>query len=131
MQVRDAVEADGGRLADLADVPSEVMGNVVHDRTVRVAETDDDIEGFVGFDAHRDAVHVTHLYGSQAARERLLDEPVRFAACEEMAVELLVPDDEDESVSAAKSTGFENVGPGPRFDGRPTERFRLENPTRE
>jgi len=131
MHVRDAVEADGGRLADLADVPSEVMANVVHDRTVRVAETDDDIEGFVGFDAHQDAVHVTHLYGSRAARERLLDEPVRFAACEEMAVELLVPDDEDESVSAAESTGFENVGSGPRFDGRPTARFRLENPTRE
>jgi hypothetical protein len=131
MHVRDAVESDGGRLAELAGVPSEVMADVVHDRTVRVAEADEDIVGFVGFDARRNAVHVTHLHGSRAARERLLDEPVRFAATETMPVELLVPEDEDESVAAAEATGFENAGSGPRFEGRRTTWFRLESPTPE
>ncbi|WP_433628896.1 hypothetical protein [Halomicrococcus sp. NG-SE-24] len=128
MRVRDAVESDGGRLADLAGVPSEVMANVVHDRSVRVAETDDDIVGFVGFDARKDAVHVTHLYGSRAACERLLDEPVRFAASEAMTVELLVPEDEDETMSAARANDFERAGNGPRFEGQETVRFRLDSP---
>ena len=128
MRVRDAVESDGGRLADLAGVPSEVMANVVHDRSVRVAETDDDIVGFVGFDARRDAVHVTHLYGSRAACERLLDEPIRFAASEAMTVELLVPEDEDDTMSAARANDFERAGAGPRFEGQETVRFRLDDP---
>jgi hypothetical protein len=38
MRVRDAVEEDGVVLGELADAPAEVMRNVVHDRTVRVAE---------------------------------------------------------------------------------------------
>ena len=42
MEIRDAVEADAGRLADLADSPPDVMRNLVHDRTVRVATEDDD-----------------------------------------------------------------------------------------
>jgi hypothetical protein len=37
MRVRDAVEEDGAVLGELADAPAEVMRNVVHDRTVRVA----------------------------------------------------------------------------------------------
>jgi len=40
MQVREAVEADAGRLADIADAPTDVMRNLVHDRTVRVAEAE-------------------------------------------------------------------------------------------
>ncbi|WP_135823608.1 hypothetical protein [Halorussus ruber] len=38
MRVRDAVEEDGVVLGELADAPAEVMRNVIHDRTVRVAE---------------------------------------------------------------------------------------------
>lgn len=37
MRVRDAVEADAGAMAALADQPADVMRNLVHDRTVRVA----------------------------------------------------------------------------------------------
>jgi len=37
MRVRDAVEADAGALARIADAPRDVMRNLVHDRAVRVA----------------------------------------------------------------------------------------------
>jgi hypothetical protein len=44
MHIRDAVEADAAALAALAGAPRDVMRNLVHDRTVRVA-TDDHPEG--------------------------------------------------------------------------------------
>ena len=37
MDVRDAIEADADALATLSDSPVDVMRNLVHDRTVRVA----------------------------------------------------------------------------------------------
>ncbi|MFC4359810.1 hypothetical protein ACFO0N_17840 [Halobium salinum] len=37
MDVRDAVEADADALAAIAGTPTDVMRNVIHDRTVRVA----------------------------------------------------------------------------------------------
>ncbi|NHN43436.1 hypothetical protein G9C85_17600 [Halorubellus sp. JP-L1] len=40
MRVRDAVEADAEAMAAIADAPADVMRNIVHDRTVRVAERD-------------------------------------------------------------------------------------------
>jgi hypothetical protein len=126
MEVRDAVEADAGRLAALGDAPAETMRNLVHDRTVRVAAEDDDLVGFVSFDARRDAVHVTQFDGRPEAVERLLDEPARFARSEEMAAELLVEASREELRRAATDAGFREVGPGPRFDGAPTVKFRLE-----
>ncbi|MFB6143322.1 MAG: hypothetical protein ABEJ30_08295 [Halorientalis sp.] len=130
MQVRDAVEADAERLAELTDAPTDVMRNLVHDRTVRVAVTgedeDADILGFVSYDARARTVHVTQLEGTPAVCDRLLAEPVRFAEGEGMAVELLVPEPDEEARSAADSAGFERVGSGPRFDGTPTVRYRLE-----
>ena len=90
MDVRDAVEADADRLAELTDHPSDVMRNLVHDRTVRVAD-DDGVEGFVSYDATDRTVHVTQLEGDPATCERLLDEPTRFAGREGMDVELLRP----------------------------------------
>jgi hypothetical protein len=131
MNVRDAVEADGGRLAALADVPTEVMTDVVHDRTVRVADKDGDIDGFVGFEADEKTVHVTHLFGTEAACEQLLDEPVRFAEKETMPVEILLPEPESDTVSVAERAGFEETEPGPWFDGHRTRRLRLENLTTE
>jgi hypothetical protein len=125
MEVRDAVEADAGRLAALADTPAETMRNLIHDRTVRVAE-DDEIVGFVSFDARRDAVHVTQFEGTTEATERLLDEPVRFARNEGMPAELLVEESREELKRAAASAGFQEVGAGPHFDGAPTVKFRLE-----
>ena len=147
MRVRDAVEDDDAVLGELADAPAEVMRNVVHDRTVRVAEADvlDDeseadskansdpvaaIEGFVGFDADPEAVRVTYLRGSKAARERLLDEPIRFARKEGMAVEVLVPEREAETKTVVENAGFEQVGTGPRFENGRTLKYRLDAPTR-
>ncbi|PSQ49074.1 hypothetical protein BRD15_04225 [Halobacteriales archaeon SW_6_65_15] len=154
MRVRDAFEDDREALAELADAPAEVMANVVHDRTVRVAEreaddgeqsdesgetgetdktdetdeTDDesDVVGFVGFDAMPGTVRVTYLRGTRAARERLLEEPVRFARKEGMAVEALVPENETETREVVEDAGFDRVGTGPRFDGSRTIEYRLD-----
>jgi len=128
MELRDAVEADAGRLAGLTDTPGDVMRNLIHDRTVRVAERDGEIVGFVSFDARQGTVHVTQLQGETAAYDALLAEPMGFARSEGMAVELLAPDDETETQSAAADAGFERVGNGPYFEGQSTTRYRLENP---
>ncbi len=128
MEIRDAVEADAERLARLTDAPTDVMRNLVHDRTVRVATADDDdeIRGFVSYDARRRTVHVTQLEGDRATCERLLGEPTRFARTEGMDVELLVAENDETTRNAAESAAFERDGPGPRFDGLRTVRYRLE-----
>ena len=127
MDVRDAVEADAGRLADLTGVPRDVMTNLVHDRTVRVAVEDDEIVGFVSYDAREQTVHVTQLEGPPAVCDRLLEEPVRFARGEGMAVELLVPEPDETIQTAADDAGFDQVGSGPLFDGTPTVKYRLDS----
>lgn len=124
MNVRDAVEADAERLAELTGAPRDVMRNLVHDRTVRVGLDEDRIEGFVSFDARRDAVHVTQLEGPRSACERLLKEPVRFARGESMTVELLVAETDEEARAAAEKLGFVEDGLGPRFEGTRTVRYR-------
>jgi hypothetical protein len=124
MQVRDAVEADAEALAELTDAPEDVMRNLVHDRTVRVAEEGGDLVGFVSFDARREVVHVTQLEGPEDICERLLEEPVRFARSESMAVELLVAESDEETRAAAEAVSFVRDGPGPRFDDTPTVRYR-------
>jgi hypothetical protein len=144
MNVRDALEADADALASIADSPTDVMRNLVHDRTVRVAEDGthdpnvdvsdsqydgsdpEDLLGFISFDAREDTVHVTQLDGTPEACKRLLAEPVRFAERESMAVEVLASPDTDSIEAAAEELGFERRGRGPRFDGSPTVRFRLE-----
>ncbi|MFB6222717.1 MAG: hypothetical protein ABEH86_03465 [Haloarcula sp.] len=126
MDIRDAVEDDAERLAALANGPPDVMRNLVHDRTVRVAEEDDDTVGFVSFDAERGTVHVTQLAGTSEACEKLLTDPIEFARREHMSVELLIPEDEAQVRSAVEAVGFSSAGSGPRFDGQPTTRYRLE-----
>jgi len=128
MDVRDAVESDSERLAALTDTPQDVMQNLVHDRTVRVAQRDDGIAGFVSYDARSQTVHVTQLEGDPETFERLLREPIRFARTEGMTVELLAPEDEPHLQEAALTAGFDEVGSGPRFEGQPTARFRM-NPS--
>ncbi|MFC4990025.1 hypothetical protein [Saliphagus infecundisoli] len=141
MHVREAVEADAPALAAVAGSPADVMRNLVHDRTVRVAEPDDpdrgsdpsgdadddrELLGFVSFDADAGTVHVTGIDGTEAACERLLAEPIEFAAGESMAVETLLPPDSP-AIGAVDRLGFEEAGAGPRFDGDPTIRYRLES----
>ncbi|ELY55025.1 hypothetical protein [Natronolimnohabitans innermongolicus] len=144
MNVRDALEADADALASIADSPTDVMRNLVHDRTVRVAEDGshdpnadvsgsqygasdpEDLLGFISFDAQGETVHVTQLDGTGEACKQLLAEPVRFAERESMAVEVLAPPNTETIEDAAEELGFERRGQGPRFDGSPTVRFRLE-----
>lgn len=127
MKMRDAVEADAGRLASLTDSPRDVMRNLVHDRTVRVADHDGEISGFVSYDAREQTVYVTQLEGNSGVYEELLAEPVRFAQAENMAVELLVPGDNSEIHEAAVEAGFEQTGSGPQFSGESTTRYRIDN----
>lgn len=136
MEIRDAVEADAERLASLTGAPTDVMRNLIHDRTVRVAgvgvtdgdrasgEDSDDVEAFVSYDAQGSTVHVTQLEGDADLCTRLLDEPTRFAEREGMDVELLVAEDEETAKTAAEAAAFEESGSGPRFGGTATTRYR-------
>lgn len=126
MELRDAVETDAGRLSSLTDAPRDVMRNLVHDRTVRVAEDDGDIVGFVSFDARERTVYVTQIEGSMEVYSDLLAEPVRFARSEGMDVELFAVDSESELREAVVEEGFERVGSGPTFEGEETTRYRLQ-----
>jgi hypothetical protein len=130
LEVRDAVEDDAERLAELTGAPSDVMRNLVHDRTVRVACEEQDAEadllGFVSFDAEGRTVHITQIAGTETAMRRLFEEPRRFASNEAMTVELLVPGDDHGLRETAEHVGFEEDGTGPRFDGTRTVRYRLE-----
>ena len=126
MEIRDAIEADAERLAALTGAPTDVMRNLVHDRTVRVAAEGDDVVGFVSYDAQARTVHVTQLEGDADLCERLLEEPTRFAGREGMDVELLVPESDDHAREAAERSDFSEYGPGPQFDGTRTTRYRWE-----
>ncbi len=123
MEIRDAVEADAERLAALTGAPTDVMRNLVHDRTVRVAE-EDGVEAFVSYDATDRTVHVTQLEGDPSLCERLLEEPTRFAGREGMNVELLLTEDDDATRDVVEDNGFDEYGPGPQFDGTRTTRYR-------
>lgn len=126
MEVREAVEADAGRMAELTEAPTDVMRNLVHDRTVRIAVDGDEVLGFVSFDARQNTVHVTQFEGNREACERLLEEPVRFARNEGMSVELLVPENEETLHEAVEAAAFRRAGQGPTFDGVVTIRYRLD-----
>ena len=125
MDVRDAVEDDAEALARLADGPRDVLRNVIHDRTVRVAEEDDRILAFVSFDAKPGTVYVTQIGGDIDAIERLLEEPIRFATREDMHVELLIEEDDEAVLDVIVDAGFDRVGRGPRFDDVETLRYRF------
>lgn len=136
MDVRDAVETDAEKLAALADIPVDAVRNVIHDRTVRVAEQrtnrgvgeqgdETSLVGFVSFEAQDGVVHVTQFGGPRDVCERLLSEPIRFAQSERMRVEVLVTADDDAMRAAVEAVGFEKKGSGPMFDGERTVRYRL------
>jgi len=126
MEVRDAVEADAEALADLSGAPHDVLRNVIHERTVRVAEGNGTLRGFVSFDARPGTVYVTQLAGGAEIIEQLLAEPARFATAEAMSVELLIAADDEAVRAAADRAGFDEAGPGPRFDEVQTVRFQFE-----
>ncbi|GAA0544158.1 hypothetical protein ABNG02_00150 [Halorubrum ejinorense] len=154
MRVRDAVEADAAALASMTGRPSGVVRDMIHDRSVRIAATDDggaaddsdatdgetatgrdgddgadtpadSVLGFVAFDVRDGVVHVTNVEGDPDALGRLFEEPVRFATREGMTVEAVLPTD-GTAVEAARALGFEAVGSGPRIDGASTTRYRFD-----
>jgi len=139
MRVRDAVEADATAVASMTGRPSSVVRDMIHDRSVRVATTDEEpserndgadtpadaVAGFVAFDVRGGVVHVTNVEGTPDAVSRLFEEPVGFAAREGMTVEAVLPTDGTASEAAA-SLGFEPVGSGPRIDGASTTRYRFD-----
>jgi hypothetical protein len=147
VDVRDAVEADAETLGAIVDLPADALRNVVHDRTVRIAveppsdpgpnadvepeaadaagAADESVRGFVAFDVREGTVHVTQLAGDADVAERLLAEPVRFAVNEGFDVSFVVPTSDADAEAAAQAAGFEAVGPGPRFDGAGTTRYRF------
>jgi hypothetical protein len=69
---------------------------------------------------------VTQLGGDTDVAERLLAEPIRFAVREGFDVAFVVPESDTDAAAAAEAAGFTRVGPGPRFDGEPTTRYRFE-----
>ncbi|WP_435184124.1 hypothetical protein [Halobellus sp. EA9] len=138
--IRDAVEADAETLGSIVDLPADALRNVVHDRTVRLAVADESaagpnadvaegneeaVLGFVAFDVRDGTVHVTQLAGDEGVAERLLAEPIRFAVNEGFDVEYVVTRSDEDAEAAARAAGFDPVGPGPRFDGEPTTRYRF------
>jgi hypothetical protein len=154
MRIRDALESDADALATAIDRPREVVRNMIHDRSVRVAveedgdESDGDgvdggddgnesaergadgggegtVRGFVAFDVRGGTVHVTDFDGSGSTVERLFEEPRRFARREEMGVEVVIPNDEATS-EVVEAAGFAAAGRGPRFEGQRTTRYRIE-----
>jgi hypothetical protein len=149
MRIRDALESDAEALADVTGRPADVLVDTIHDRTVRVAtrgrdrsrdggsrgedggagggpDATDGVEGFVAFDVRARTVHVTGLAGTRPVLERLVEEPKRFAKREGMDVEAVVVDGERDRAGALEAAGFTAAGSGPRFEGSPTTRFRLD-----
>lgn len=84
------------------------------------------VVGFVAFDVHGQTVHVTEFDGDGPTLRRLFEEPRRFADREGLSVEVVVPDS-DPANEIVEAIGFAPAGPGPRFDGRTTTRYRIES----
>ncbi|MWV63480.1 hypothetical protein GRS48_01375 [Halorubrum sp. JWXQ-INN 858] len=127
-----AAEPEGGDLDGDRDGDGDRGGDGNGDRDGdrggdgdRNADGDDVVNGFVAFDVRDGTVHVTDFAGDEPVVRRLFEEPRRFAVREGMDVEVLVTDNDAED-TAVEAAGFEPVGPGPRFEGRSTTRFRLE-----
>jgi hypothetical protein len=126
MQIRDATADDVAALGALADEEVDAA-RLVRDRSVRVAVEDSAVTGFVAYDTWRGAVHVTRLAGDPDAVHELLDAPCEFAVSEAVPVEAVLVEG-DALAGVLKDAGFEDVGPGPAFDGEQTRRYRCQSP---
>jgi len=125
MQIRDAIEDDAEPIGVLTETSTEAAHRLIRERTVRVAEADE-VAGVVAFDATTDEVLITQLCGEQRAQTQLLEEPVNFARGESMAVEIVVADAALDTQRVVDTSGFSEVGSGPRFEGATTTRYRME-----
>ena len=131
-QIPDA--ENGDQYADVENGEQDSNGEVTDSNPSRDEHppgrfndhVDDRILGFVSFDAHPETVHITWLAGTEEACSRLIEEPLRFAATEAMAVEFVVPETDEVARRAAERAELEEVGAGPRFDRVETVKYRLE-----
>ena len=105
LRYRDAREDDAAGIAEIANsyVMSEnlsvsSMRDLVQDRTIKVAEEDEETIGYVSYRAVEDTVVVQHIcvvpeYRDTEVPERLVSFPVEFAEEEGMSTRAAVDED--------------------------------------
>ncbi|MFB6069696.1 MAG: hypothetical protein ABEJ76_01625 [Halanaeroarchaeum sp.] len=123
MEIREATGGDVDALEALVDDDFDAA-RLLRERTVVVATDGEDLVGFASYDTWSGTVHVSSLVGDPPVVDRLLDEPIRFAEREGLAVEIVVPDDDEDLTETIVDLGFEVVGKGPLFDGKSSHRYR-------
>jgi len=123
--VRPATAGDVDALTRLFALPERAIHRLLHERSTRIAAADGDPIAALAYDWWEGAVHVTHVGGDPVAIPDLLADPCRVARRRDAPIEVVVPADDGQTVSAVETGGFERVGAGPTFDGRVTHRYRL------
>lgn len=126
MNVREASDDDAGAIAGLVDADLDA-DRLLRERTVLLAERDGDVVGFLSYDVWADTVHVSTMVGDPPVVDELLGPPRRFADTEGMPVEIVVPDADEQLQAIVTEAGFESVGRGPLFDGKPSHRYRYRD----
>ncbi len=124
MTIRDATETDADAIAELIDTSIGAAARMIQERTVRIALDGDAVLGVVSFTVSEDAVQVTRLSGDPDRLEALLAEPLRYAAREGLAAEMLLPREERSTRVLLEANGFVDVAPGPAFQNGETIRYR-------
>lgn len=126
VQRREATPADAPALAELAGAETAAAKEWVRRRSVSVAEADGEPVGFVAYDADTATVHVTHIHGPPDVVDDLLEVPLSFASSEGLPVEAVVPANEESVQARLVEAGFVDEGSGPRFEGKPSRRYRRD-----
>ncbi len=121
MNYREAREEDAARLVEMANqelmqqnLSEAAMQNLVQDRSITVAEDDEDVVGYVSYRVVDGAVVIQHVCVEEGYREgeapaELLDRPVEFAEAEGMRTRIAV-ERESWLVDGDYLHGFEHVG---------------------
>lgn len=125
MRIRDAAPDDTQELATVLGAPERAVAEMLHARTVRVGvESSEQIVGVVSFDVTEDAVRIARLSGDPTQYHELLEEPLRFGGDADLPVEMAVPHNEQETIDALTSAGFEAIEQGPTFRDTETAIYR-------
>ncbi len=123
MDVRDG-RAEIDAVAEFFGLSPGAAERLCADRRVEVAVEDDVVRGVAAYEVQNGVVHVTRLAGETEAKLRLLESPMRFAESDAIPIETVVPEGEGETESVLRAAGFERAGAGPRFEGKPTVKYR-------
>lgn len=120
MNYREAREEDASRLVEMAnqevmqqDLSEDAMQDLVQDRSMTVAEDDEQVVGYVSYRVVDGAVVVQHVCVEPDRRDgdvprELLDRPLEFAESEEMKTRVAVERD-SWLESSELLEGFEHV----------------------